>query len=361
VNYRLGSRKTTEFRLLIECCRWSFAGGNDRQFRELAGKADWPRFVQLSRRHRVQGLVQRCLRELPLPVPSEPAAPLSADAAAIAEHNLRAARQSALLLEAFTAAGIPLIFLKGLTLSKLAYGDPFVKMSQDIDVLVPRASITGASAALERLGFRLEMPTVPASSADLERWHRQRKESVWRSPEWLMLDLHSRLADSHELIPAISAGSPQQWVEFAPGVVLPTLATDELFAYLCVHGASSAWFRLKWVADLAALLKDSGPGEIERLYKRSQQLGAGRAVAQALLLVAATFGTTAGSDLEQRLAGKAANRWLASAAWSQLVRDSEPTEVRLGTATIHLTQLFLRPGLGFKLRELRRQLADMRP
>jgi hypothetical protein len=234
-------------------------------------------------------------------------------------------------------------------------------MSQDIDVLVPRASITGAAAALERLGFRLEMPTVPASSVDLERWHRQRKESVWRSPEGLMLDLHSRLADSHELIPAISAGSPQQSVEVAPGVVLPTFATEELFAYLCVHGASSAWFRLKWVADLAALLNDAGPGEIERLYERSQQLGAGRAAAQALLLAAATFGTTAGSDLEQRLAGKAANRWLASAAWSQLVRDSEPTEVRLGTATIHLTQLFLRPGLGFKLRELRRQLADMRP
>jgi hypothetical protein len=352
VNYRLGARKTTEFQLLVECCRWSFAGANEGEIRELAAKADWPRFVRLARRHRLQGFVQRCVRELDLAETS-----LAADAAAIAEQNLRAARQSAMLLEAFTAAGIPLIFVKGLTLSKLAYGDPFLKMSQDIDLLVPAPSIAGAAAVLAELGYQLE---VPRQLTQLKRWHRQRKESVWRSPDGLMLDLHSRLADSPRLIPGIGAGSPQQQVEVAPGVALPTLAADELFAYLCVHGASSAWFRLKWIVDLAALLNDSSAGEIERLYERSQQLGAGRAAAQALLLAAATFGTAAGSDLERSLAGKPVNRWLANAAWSQLLRNSEPTEVRLGTATIHLTQLFLLPSLGFKLRELSRQLSDMR-
>jgi hypothetical protein len=357
VNYRLGSRKTTEFRLLAECCRWNFAGGNDEEIRELAGKTDWPRFLQLCRRHRVQPLVQRCVRELPLPLPTEAAEALSRDAAAIAEHNLRAARQSALLLEAFKAAGIPLIFVKGLTLSKLAYGDPFVKMSQDIDLLVPGGSITQAADALEQLGFRL---VVPPRSTPLERWHRQRKESVWRSPNGLNLDLHSRLADSPRLIPMIGAGSPQQLVEIAPGIVLPTLAGDELFAYLCVHGASSAWFRLKWIADLAALLSPCSLAEIERLYERSQQLGAGRSAAQALLLASATFGTAAGSDLERRLAVTRVHRRLANAAWGQLARDSEPTQVRLGTATIHLTQLLLQPGPGFKLRELARQVRDLR-
>jgi hypothetical protein len=57
--------------------------------------------------------------------------------------------------------------------------------------------------------------------------------------------LHSRLADSPELIPAIGAGSPHQKVEVVPGIVLPTLAADELFPYLCVHGALSAWFGVK--------------------------------------------------------------------------------------------------------------------
>ena len=92
---------------------------------------------------------------------------------------------------------------------------------------------------------------------------------MWQSPDGLNVELHRRLADSLELIPGIGVGSPRQEVEVAPGVVLPTLAPDELFAYLCVHGASSAWFRLKWVTDLAALLCDCTAAEIARLYERS--------------------------------------------------------------------------------------------
>ncbi|MBA3512358.1 nucleotidyltransferase family protein [Sphingomonas sp.] len=359
MNYRLGSRKTIEFLLLIECCRWSFTRANGEEIRALARRADWRRFLDLCSRHRVEGLVQRCLRALPLALPSEIARSLSKDAAAIAEHNLRAARESSRLLDAFTAADIPLLFVKGLTLSKLAYGDPFVKMSHDVDVLVPGDSIARAAALLDQLGYRLTLPAA-TDSAPLERWHRQRKESVWRSPDGLTLELHSRLADSPQLIPGIGVHSPRREIEVSPGIELPTLAADELFAYLCVHGASSAWFRLKWIADLAGLLNDCSAQEIGRLFERSQQLGAGRAAAQALLLAAATFGTAAGSDLQRRLGRRRADRWLARAAWAQMTRVAEPTRVRLGTATIHLTQLLLLPGLGFKLRELSRQLSDMR-
>lgn len=358
MNYRLGSRKTTEFRLLAECCHWNFAPANGGAIRELAAIADWPRFLALARRHRVQGLAQRCLREVPVELPKGIAGSLGEDSAAIAEHNLRAARLSGLLLEEFSAAGIPLIFIKGLTLGKLAYGDPFVKSSRDIDVLVPGHAIADSAAALGRLGYRLTLPAA-AQSDQLQRWHRRRKESVWRSPDGLHLELHSRLADSPELIPAIGVGSPLQQVELAPEIALPTLAGDELFAYLCVHGASSAWFRLKWITDLAALVRACGVGEIERLHERSQQLGAGRAAAQALLLAARVYQTAAGSELERRLAGSLVNRQLADAAWNQMLRDKEPTHSRLGTAMIHITQLFLLPAPGFKLRELSRQVSAM--
>jgi hypothetical protein len=45
-----------------------------------------------------------------------------------------------------------------------------------------------------------------------------------------------------------------QWFELAPGVAVPTLATDALFAYICGHGAAHLWARLRWRADVAALL-----------------------------------------------------------------------------------------------------------
>ena len=346
---------STEFQLAVQCCQRMFAGGNDLQIAELGQLVDWPAFLRLAQRHRVQALVWQSLSELDLRPPSAVADALSADASSITETNLRAAAQSAKLLETFTEAGVPLLFVKGLTVSKLAYGQAFLKMSQDIDVLVPGEAIAAAAAQLERLGYSLVIPAVPPQSRQFERWHLKRKESVWRSPDGLQLELHSRLADSPDLIPGIGVNSPRQLVTVAPGIVLPTLAGDELFAYLCVHGASSAWFRLKWITDLAALLHNCPTEEIERLYNRSQQLGAGRAAAQALLLANRVYGTPAVPGLDRKLV----HRWLAKSAWQQMLREDEPTAVRFGTATIHYTQLFLLPGILFHLRELWRQLEEI--
>ena len=177
---------SSEFALAVECCRWSFAGGDGSAVRRLAALVEWDRFVRMSKRHRVEGLAWRCLRGLAVELPAQVERSLAADAEAVAQRNLQAAHQSALLLAAFAKAGVALIFMKGLTLSKLAYGDPFVKMSQDIDVLVREDSIPAAAAELERLGYTL---TLPQHSSRLVRWHRQRKESVWRSPEGLQLEL----------------------------------------------------------------------------------------------------------------------------------------------------------------------------
>jgi hypothetical protein len=160
------------------------------------------------------------------------------------------------------------------------------------------------------------------------------------------------------MIPAITASSPRQLVAIAPGILLPTLSTDELFAYLCVHGTGSAWHRLKWLADLAALLEHYDSGQIGHLYCRSRQLGAANTAGPALLLARDLFGTRLAPDLIRELEGVRAHRWLARVAWHQMTKSSEPTEHRWGTAPIHFVQFLLHPGARFKLVELRRQIAD---
>lgn len=358
MDYRQRPFETTEFTLIVECCRWAFAGDCGGEVERLAANVAWPRVLRLARRHRVQGLVWNCLRTLAIAVPADVAAPLSGDATTIAERNLRAVWQSARLVEAFTGAGLPLIFIKGLTLGKLAYPDPLTKMSLDIDMLVPAGGAAEAAAELRKLGYDLVLPHLEPESGRFEAWHQRRKESVWRSPDGVQLDLHTRLADSPSLLTGIDVRSPTQLVEVAPGIHLPTLARDELVAYLCVHGASSAWFRLKWVTDFAALLHGSSPVQLEQLYVSALSLGAGRAAAQALLLADRVYGTLGQSALGGELARFSVNRWLARAAWSQLNRDDEPTQAFLGTAIIHLTQLFLLPGTRFKRGEIRRQVSD---
>ena len=339
----------SEFALAVECCAPDAPGRAARAAR-LAETLDWARFLATCRRHRIQGLAWRAIGRWGLSPPADIAARMELDAVRIAADGLQSAGICAQLLRESQRVGIALLFVKGLTLSRLAYGDGFVKMSHDIDILVPGAEVGRAGATLIGMDYTMAAPRY----RKLESWHRHHKESVWTRHGSPTIELHSRLADNRRLIPGIGLGSPTQLVEVAPGIALPTLAEDELIAYLSVHGASSAWFRLKWVADLAALLAGRDPAGIDRLARRSRVLGAGRAMAVALLLAQRLFGITVSPETERTFVTPAC-RLLATASLRQLLAEREPTERFLGTATIHLSQLLILPGAGFALSEFARQ------
>jgi hypothetical protein len=201
---------------------------------------------------------------------------------------------------------------------------------------------------------------LPFAGADeaVERWHAISKESVWLGPHQSTLELHTSLADHPELIPSVGIRSPRQLVEVATNVRLETLAKDELFAYLCVHGASSAWFRLKWLADLAALLSGRDQAETNRLYDRARSLDAGAPAAAALMLLHQLFGTAVDSERLRAWRRDAKVRWLVHASLKSITGrrgEAELQQVRFGSIWIHLAQLTMVPSLSGKVQELRRQ------
>lgn len=347
-----------ELYLAIAACRTTFASGSAREIEPLTRAVNWDRFLKVASRHRIQALCWHGLKPISDAIPAAIAEPLRLQASAIVETNLRIAAESARLLALYQSAGLQLLFLKGLTLSALAYPVPFLKMGWDIDLLIARETLPEAARLLRSAGYVSVIPA--AGGGDLECWHRSHKESVWHHPEGgFHIDLHTCLADNPALLPKVGINSPSRLVAIARGIELPTLGRDELFAYLAVHGASSAWFRLKWITDVAALLHGQAAEEIERLYNRSQQLGAGRAAAQALILADRLYGIAISRDLRDRMGFDRTNRWLARLAERQLNALREPTEVFFGTAAIHLSQPFLLPGWRFKLSEVTRQLNDM--
>jgi hypothetical protein len=341
-----------EFRLAVECC--AFPQGRHEAASDLAKAVDWNRFLTLSRRHRIQGLAWRTIRTLGLDPPSEIAQQIAADAIGIAKDGLLAASVSGQLLREFDAANIALLFVKGLTLSKLAYDDPFLKMSHDIDILVPLDAVERAGRLLAGLKYVAAFPRTQSLTA----WHATHKESVWVRSGFPTVELHTRLADNRRLIPGIGHSSLTAQVELAPDLALPTLRDDALLAYLCVHGASSAWFRLKWVADLAALLAQYDPARLEAAVARSHALGAGRTVAAAVLLVDCLFDIAISDAVRKRISNPT-NRWLVRLWLKELVDETEPTDQFLGTASLHLSQFFLAPGPAYKASEFVRQLRSL--
>ena len=343
-----------ELRLLARCCHASFNGQVAAEA-SLDHPLDWGNFLALAARHRVVGLAWHGLTSLGIEAPPSSAAKLSFAAAMTADHGLRAALLSSQLRGAFAGRDIPLLFLKGLVVGALAYGDPFRKMAWDIDIFVAPDRLADACAVLRDMGHR---PVHPAGSDDeLVRWHKQSKESIWTSADGRMtVELHTGLSDHAALLPAMGIPAQPTLVEILPGSSLATLPSDEQFAYLCVHGASSAWFRLKWIADLAGTISDASEEELGRLLAEAERLGAGRSAAQALLLACWLFPVLAqDAPLARALRSDRVATWLAARSLAQLC-GPEPRSRRFGTATIHLTQLMLTPRVGDGLAEFARQL-----
>jgi hypothetical protein len=154
------------------------------------------------------------------------------------------------------------------------------------------------------------------------------------------------------MLPGLSVHSPRQEVALGKTIVLPTFATEELLAYLMVHGASSAWFRLKWIADLAALMALYSPAQVREVYHRSLALGAGRTAGLALLMCRWLFQTAVDEELAALILRDRTQRSLFELSRRNLTGAALTTELHhtpLGTRRIHMTQMLIYPGIGSKL------------
>ena len=261
---------------------------------------------------------------------------------------------AARLRDEFAQRGLALVFLKGLTLGALAYPQAMVKMSTDVDVLVDPVEIDEAERCLEELGYEPE-----GEHRCQSRRSAAAKEWTWVGPDGVVIDLHARLADNPGLLSRIDARGATQAVEVSTGIVLQTLPREELFAYLCVHGTSSAWFRLKWAADLAAFISTCSPDDMRRLYQVSSALGAGRCPDVALLILEELFGPLIPSDLLASAGKDPLSRLLARLSLREQAQVREPLERPLGTVLIHFGQLFIGRGLAFPVREFGRQFSKL--
>jgi hypothetical protein len=104
---------------------------------------------------------------------------------------------------------------------------------------------------------------------------------------------------------------------------------------LCAHGATCGWMRLKWLADVAALLDQSSDTELRELYRFGRSLGAKRCVGQAMLLCRRLFGTTLPYEVLSDIRRDPVTGWLERIALASLIGgggaaelDCRPTTAR---------------------------------
>lgn len=338
---------SAEFRLVV-ACSWlapeTFEALQEKAVVEaLQAGIDWDAFLALVDRHRVPALAYSVLRKF-----ADQSLPESVRAALKARSDssrMQALRHSAELLElcrAFEDPAIPVIPFKGSVLSERLYGDGALRQSKDLDVLVRPEDLDRAEGILLGLGWQRKFPARELSP-------RQRRFVLSVSPELeFFRPGRETQADLHW---ALHFGSPQLLSEIWEHAVTvkwmgshylePT--AEDVLSLLCTHGAMHAWFRLKWLGDVATFLASDLIQDWATLVAKAQSCGLMRIFEQSLRLVQALYGLPVAEALWDAFQDEPGSRRVLNEAWIAIQRpEGSPQGIGFGFQNLFRTWRYLR-------------------
>jgi chorismate mutase len=275
-----------EFAFVCACIGWPPSPSHLARVRAAADTVDADMLVRVARRHDVATQVADVMRQAGLDVPPR----LDRIAQRRRRQALKQVAATIDLRDRFAVVDIPLLVLKGVALSQRLYASPVLRGAADIDLVVPRDTVERAWSVLRDAGYTMLIPSRPLTGEVLRTFLWAAKDSQHRHPTTgVVIELHWRLSD--DLADPVPPAA-HRWLAIAlgPNATVRTLGDDDLFVYLCTHGAAHLWARLKWLADIAVLIRRSGDGGA-RYWRIARRAGAARPAASAFMLAEELLGT----------------------------------------------------------------------
>lgn len=306
---------------MVAACSWPISQETTRSLeRMLVSGLDWDKFLAIVLRHRVAGIVHHSLSKVnPATVPHAVRQKLKDTTLALIRSNMVSARSAAQLTKQMEDVGVRPTVLKGVPLGLLIYGSLGLRQSKDIDYLVQEQDADAADALLRQNGYLRSVPPADWTAEADRRFRMYRSHYEYLpGPGKPQVELHWRLHHNPHWGPMHPALSERRRVELGTGMFVWTMEELDLLCYLCTHGASHSWSRLKWIVDVAAMLqKNAELGT--RLVQYARQQGTINAAAQALLLCRELFHLPLPENLGQPTL---AMRGLVLAAWRMLCAEA---------------------------------------
>ena len=223
----------SELALVIACSHWPLGERDEQGIRQRAlAPLDWDRFLACVHSNQLAPLVNLNLRHAAVTtIPATVITQLKDEAA----HNVRRAlmqiAEAVRVARLLSEAGIRSLMIKGPVLSVLAFGDPTLRHSVDIDLLVDPEMVSKADRLIIQAGYRRVSPNLELTSTQYEVYRLLQCQFAYHSkPLDLVLELHWRLCSNSQLLPleATTLWSRPQQVRVA-GANVATLPDEELF------------------------------------------------------------------------------------------------------------------------------------
>lgn len=249
-----------EFELLAACSWCPGSGREERQNQIIAilsqDSLNWNDVVMLVKRHDVIG--QFCTNMVNLGwfnVPADISERLKSMRTDQAARALGQVAELARVGARFVSAGVDILPLKGVALSQKLYGNPCIRSSCDLDILVQPEDVSRSEELLIELGYRHELGFDEMNERQklhkIETTHHHEYlnditgihiELHWRSYYW-----------TKEQAAALwSTSGSSSWLNLG----LRQLTTETTILFLMDHGARHNWSCIKWLSDVAMLVEN---------------------------------------------------------------------------------------------------------
>jgi hypothetical protein len=281
------------------------------------------RFVALARFHGVEACVYQRLRDRD--DVDAGAKELLRDAYLAALHvHVQARHALRDLHDAFDAAGVPWLVVKGAALAEVAYTRADLRSYADVDVVVPPPAFPSAVRALERAGHEVLDRNWRAIRDDMNGQVHVRLE------RGLVVDLHWNLVNHAHLRRTFPIDTASLFTHARPveigDVPVHTLSAADTLVHLALHTCLSGGDRLIWCKDIEqVLLHDAAPWS--EVGERAAQWNATVALATVVEVTQTTLGVPIARDAPR----------LAPAWWRVVVRATDrlaPVERATGSTSI---------------------------
>lgn len=278
---------SAEGRLLVLCARTAISDSVRVEIADLVCDGiNWDLVWQMSKAHGVAPLVYRNLAAIcPAAVPSSIHEAYRRHNQSTTLMNTVLAKEFVALLDALASTGVTAIPFRGITLAQIAYGDLSMCECEDIELIVEQGAIHQARKVLWSHGYQPAKADIDAETDAREVNHvfLKRNGMVTINLQWGLAGYHS----------AFRLDRGALWRRLKP-VGLPTKPVmgpcpEDLLILLCVHGTIHAWKQLKWVCDIAELVRRKPALDWSRVLYQASEWGCRRMVLLGLAMAQNLF------------------------------------------------------------------------
>jgi len=312
---------SAEHELILRCARTHVEPSQAARIHSiLDAEFDWQRLVSDSSRHGLLPLVYQNLKRIsPEKVPEDWLVSLESLFKQKIISNLQMLAELVELLKSLEKEGIKALPYKGPVLAVRAYNRLSLREYCDLDLLVDHRDIPRVYERMTAIGYQSAYPW-----SNTEWIHRIPGQYLFKKRGGTV-EVHT--AETMRYFPRpldlSSILSRVQTISLA-GHELPSIAAEDLLPMLCVHCATHFWDSLKWICDIAELIRNTASLDWETTEARARELACERMLLLGLYLAKELFQTALPERISQSIRDDEPVPWMGSRIFPLLFESPSP-------------------------------------